>query len=112
MTTTNNITNTGTINIYNNTDQTINSNMYIPIKACNRCHSNKQLTEFRKSKSCHDGYRNQCKSCETEYNKKYYDTNKDTLSQNRKEYHEKNKIRDSKQRKEYYKQNKIKEAEY
>ena len=112
MTTTNNITNTGTINIYNNTDQTINPNMYIPITACNRCHSTKQLREFRKSKSNHDGYRNQCKSCEAEYNKKYYDTNKDILSQNRKEYHEKNKIKDSEQRREYYKQNEIKEGEY
>ena len=43
MTTTNNITNTGTINIYNNTDKTINPNMYIPTKACNKCRSTKQL---------------------------------------------------------------------
>ena len=86
--------------------------MYIPTKICNKCHTINQLTEFRKSKSGHDGYRNQCKSCEAEYSKKYYHTNKDTLSQNRKEYHEKNKIKDSEQRKEYYKQNKIKEAEY
>ena len=112
MNTTNNIaTFTVNINIYNNTDTTINSNMYIPTKACNKCRTIKQLTEFRKSKSCHDGYRNKCKSCEAVYRKIYYDINKDTLLQNKKEYHEKNKIKNSEQTKEYYKQNKIKEAE-
>ena len=109
--TTNNITNTGTINIYNNTYQIINPNTYIPTKACNKCHSIKQLIEFRKDKLCQDGYRNQCKSCVAEYRKKYYDTNKYILSQSRKQYYEKNKINESEQRKEYYKQNKIKEAE-
>ena len=112
MTTTNNITNTGTINIYNNTNQTINPNMYIPTKACNKCRSIKQLTEFREEKSCHDGYRTQCKSGEAEYRKIYYNINKDIYSQKRKEYNEKNKIKESNNRKEYYKQNKIKEAEY
>ena len=35
MTTVNITTSTGAINIYNNTDQTINLNMYIPTNACN-----------------------------------------------------------------------------
>ena len=50
MTTVNITTPTTTINIYNNTDQTINPNMYIPSKACNRCLTIKQLTEFSKEK--------------------------------------------------------------
>ena len=43
MTTTINITSsTGTINIFNNTDKTINPFMYIPTKACNKCRLIKQ----------------------------------------------------------------------
>ena len=87
MKTTNNIINTSTINIYNNTDQIINSNMYVFTKTCNKCRSTKQLIKFRKDKSCQNGHRNQCKSCEAEYRKKYYDTNKDILSQSRKQYY-------------------------
>ena len=73
MTTTNNITNTGTINIYNNTDTTINSNpellnnhspnVYIPIKVCSKCNSSKYITEFNKRKEAPDGYRGTCKTC-------------------------------------------------
>ena len=92
MTTVNITTSTDTININNNTDQTINPNMYIPTKACNRCRTIKQLIEFRKSNSCHDGYRNQCKSCEAEYNKKYYDNKiKDELNRQEKEDYDINK---------------------
>ena len=73
MTTTNNITNTGTINIYNNTDTTINPNpkllnnhspnVYIPTKVCNICRRIKFLTEFSTRKISHNGYQNQCKNC-------------------------------------------------
>ena len=56
MTTTNNIaTSTSIINNYNST--------YIPIKVCKSCRTIKQLTEFYKDKSKHDGYRTQCKTC-------------------------------------------------
>ena len=96
MTTTNNITSSiVTINIYNNTDKTINPNIYIPTKVCNKCCTSKQLTEFHKIQSCNDGYKNQCKSCAAEYRKKSYNINKDTISQNRKEYNKKNKIKES-----------------
>ena len=51
MTTTNNITTTTiNLNIYNNTDQTINPNMYIPTKVCKTCRTIKQLIEFYKHK--------------------------------------------------------------
>ena len=48
MTTVNITTPTTIIKIYNNTDQTINTNMYIPTKVCNTCRIIKQLTEFYK----------------------------------------------------------------
>ena len=56
MTTTNNITTTTmNMNIYNNTDQTINLNMYIPTKVCKTCRIIKQLTEFHTNKNSSDG---------------------------------------------------------
>ena len=63
MTTTNHITNTGTINIYNNTNQTINPNMYIPTTVCKTCRTIKYITEFHKCKTNNDGYHIQCKNC-------------------------------------------------
>ena len=64
MTTTNNITtSTVNMNIYNNTDQTINPNKYIPTKVCSICRTIKYITEFHKRKTAHDGYQNQCKNC-------------------------------------------------
>ena len=81
MTTTNNITNTGTINIYNNIDQTINpntellnhnpSNVHIPTKVCSNCNTSKYITEFNKRKEAPDGHRGQCKNCENNRFKEY-----------------------------------------
>ena len=62
MTTTNNITTSkGTINIYNNTDKTIDSNpellnnnspnVCIPTNVCKTCRTIKYITEFYKNKS-------------------------------------------------------------
>ena len=116
---TNNITTTtATINIYNNTDKTINPNkeplynnlpnIYIPTKVCNACRIIKQLIEFYKCKTTHDGYRSQCKNCCDNYNKqyrhkyyenntikiiehqnKYYNQNKDKINETHKKYNEK-----------------------
>ena len=73
MTTVNITSSTGTININNNTEQTINpnqellnnnsSNVYIPTKVCNTCRIIKYVTEFYKYKSKKDGYHFQCKTC-------------------------------------------------
>ena len=60
MTTNNITTTTMNMNIYNNTDQTINPNMYIPTKVCKTCCTIKQLIEFYKRKDSHDGYHTQC----------------------------------------------------
>ena len=109
MTTTNNITtSTATINNYNNTDQTINPNRYIPTKVCNTCRTIKQLTEFNKDKTSRDGYYHKCKSCRSEQLKEYNTKHKDDLIKYRKEYNEANKDIISQKRKEYYKINKDK----
>ena len=80
MTTTNNITtSTVNMNIHNNTDQTINPNMYIPTKACNRCRIIKQLTEFNKQKRNKDGYLDQCKNCINNRIKEHYELIKDEI---------------------------------
>ena len=80
MTTTNNIT-TFTVNmsIYNNTDQTINPNTYIPTKVCSKCRTIKQLTKFFKDNKSNDGYKNQCKNCRRNYKKEYSEENKDKI---------------------------------
>ena len=58
-------TNIGTINIYNNSYQTItpntkllennSSNIYIPTKICSNCNISKYITEFNKRKEAPDG---------------------------------------------------------
>ena len=64
MTTINNITTiTMNMNIYNNTDQIINPNPYIPTKVCNTCRTIKKLTEFYKNNTSKDGNRSQCTTC-------------------------------------------------
>ena len=122
MSTTNNITNTGTINIYNNTEQIFNPNpelldnssstVHIPIKVCNKCNTSKYITEFYKRKASHDGYKNQCKNCENNCKKEYNKKNKDIISEHRKEYYEKNKIKANETTKQYYKVNKDKILQY
>ena len=72
MTTINNITtSTVTINNYPPT--------YIPTKVCKSCRTIKQLWEFYKDKSKHDGYQAQCKNCNKNKRKEYYDKNKDDI---------------------------------
>ena len=103
MTTTNNIT-TSTINmnIYNNTEQTIDPNMYIPTKVCKICRTIKKVTEFYKCKTIRDGYLNKCIDCVNNLRRDDVNENKDKIVKQQKEYHEKNKIIESEQRKKYY----------
>ena len=85
MTTTNNITtSTNTININNNTDQTVNPNMDIFTKVCNKCRTITYVTEFYKDKSKKDGYHTQCKICHSNNDKEYIRKNKDKLDTQKK----------------------------
>ena len=88
MTTSNKITNpTGTINIYNNTNENINPDTYINTrtenfiftKVCAKCRTIKNVTECFNDTSIKDGYRTQCKKCIAEYKQKYYNKNKDKI---------------------------------
>jgi len=45
-------------------------------KQCSKCKKIKPLSEFRKQKDCKDGYRPNCKSCESISEKKYRQTDK------------------------------------
>ena len=73
MTTVNITTSATTININNNTDKPINSNMYIPTKVCSKCRIIKELTEFNKEQRNKDGYLNQCKNCINNRIKEHYE---------------------------------------
>ena len=98
MTTINITNNTGPINNYNST--------YIPTKVCKSCRTIKQLTEFYKDKSNHDGYQTRCKNCKKTKEKEYYNKNKDDILKNRQEYYKQNKDDILKNQLEYYQQNK------
>ena len=121
MTTTNNITNTDTINIYNNTDQTINPNpellnnnpsiVYISTKVCKTCRTIKHITEFYKDKSRYDGYTYICKICNKDQREEYVEQNKDNISEHNKQYRELNKGKIAEHQKEYRELNKDKLSE-
>ena len=92
MTTTNNITtSTVNMNIYNNTDQIINPNMYIPTKVCKTCRIIKYVTEFYKETARNDGYQSICKNCDRIRKKNYYKNNKAQIIEDQKEYQKENK---------------------
>ena len=50
------------------------------MKICSQCNSNKDLSDFYKSDKTKDGYRNQCKSCVSNNNKKWRDNNIEKVS--------------------------------
>ena len=64
------------------------------MKTCNRCKSSKPITEFIIDKSNIDQLSKRCISCinyQNNYNKKYYQQNKDIALQYRKKYYQNNK---------------------
>jgi len=61
----------------NNTNINENTNENTNEKVCNKCNVLKNLKDYHKDKSKKDGYRGQCKKCELENKKIYYQENKD-----------------------------------
>jgi hypothetical protein len=87
------------------------------MKICRNCKEEKDLSEFHKSKCFKDGYRNICKKCRNiesianrekraEYNKQYYENNKDEILKQNKLYRDLNNDTIKMQRKKYRENNK------
>lgn len=80
-------------------------------KHCSRCKIEKTIEHFSKCKTSKDGYHPHCKDCkklyrmqtQTEYNKKYYQKNKDKILESNKAYREAHQEEISEQRREYRK---------
>ena len=60
-------------------------------KFCKKCNYTKETNEFNKSSYNTDGYRNECRMCQKEYQRTYRMNNKDKLKEKNKEYIENNK---------------------
>lgn len=60
------------------------------MKRCSKCGELKPLSEFYRRESSKDGYRSECKSCNTAQNKKYYRDHQETEKTRRREYYKKN----------------------
>jgi len=57
---------------------------------CKYCEKFKPLVEFLKEKRNKNGYKNKCKQCQRDYNKKYILINKERISNNCKKYYDEN----------------------
>jgi len=82
------------------------------IKHCSRCGCEKSLLEFNRRSKSKDGYRYECRSCQCESQKLYFDLNKDKINNKIKLYYAENKEKKSKVGKKYYKNNIEKINEY
>ena len=93
------------------------------MKKCTKCKVEKELIFFTKQKTNKNGLRGNCKSCQKELNKEYYQANKkyhkkryqaneERIKEYYKEYYQANKERRKEYKKEYQKANKEKIKEY
>ena len=80
MTTNNLTTTTINMNIYNNTDQTINPNMYIFTKGYSACHTINYITEFSKQEDNHEIIKINVKIVLIIEQNEFYDALKDEIS--------------------------------
>lgn len=56
------------------------------IKHCNKCDTDKPLSEFHKRKASKDGHSAMCKLCQRERDQKRYDENRDDMLEKRRAY--------------------------
>lgn len=61
------------------------------MKTCTKCNIEKPFTEFSKHKYRKEGLQSACKKCRAEYQKKYYQENKEIVAETNKKWLEKNK---------------------
>jgi hypothetical protein len=95
------------------------------MKKCRICGLDKELKDFHKKKSSRDGYRNECKECvkdiqkkykedptfiekRKQYDKKRYDENREEILEYKKQYHEDNKEKINAKKRQYYANDKVK----
>lgn len=82
-------------------------------KTCTTCNQEKELIKFDKSQRGKYGVRSTCKECmvkdrklnnelRSEYDKQYYQDNKDKIIEKKKEYYQKNKSKINKSNNQYY----------
>ncbi len=76
------------------------------VKICNKCETEKELSEFYKDKTHSDGYTSSCKICKNKYHKNWVSNNVKLLNEYNKIYHTNNKTKHNKNAKIYYKNNK------
>ena len=60
-------------------------------KLCSKCGTKKSTNEFSKNKSCKDGLRNICRSCDSLRYKVYRQANKKTIAERNRKYYQANK---------------------
>lgn len=60
------------------------------MKICSKCKELKPVTEFNKAKRYKDGLRYDCKDCQKEYRKKFYDKNRELELENNQAWKEEN----------------------
>ena len=75
------------------------------MKTCTKCGAEKELTDFYKDKSRKDGLFPQCKVCQKEDHKIYYDENKEEIKSKVNKYREENPDIIRKRKEKYYQDN-------
>lgn len=75
-------------------------------KICNKCHLEKERTEFSIRKDSKDGIGTICKSCNQEYCRQHYKTHKEEHARKVKEWVDKNRAHKLKKQSEWYHKNK------
>ena len=83
-------------------------------KTCTKCKETKPRGEFSKSRKVKDGLQSQCKACRRQYNKQYYQENREQVLERQKQYnkqwHQKNRERVLERQKQWAKDNPEKRA--
>jgi len=75
------------------------------VKTCSKCKQNKAAEDFNKG-------RPECKECQKEYKKAYYEQNREKIKERKKAYRKQNSEKIKEQKKAYYEQNAEKLKEY
>lgn len=75
------------------------------MKRCRDCGETKEQESFNKDKSTKDGFRNQCRECQSLYYKGYHSRTSEVRAEKRKTYYEENKDIERARNKDYYDEN-------